>query len=296
MKKCLIISLCWFSGIILSAQTGVAIFVTGLDRTQESTRQIIGNELVAGIGTKTNYVATDRTMDFLNALEEEVGTSELTNIDDQTIRDLGKKIGVSMVCVANSTPFQESYYIQIRVLDIGTTKIVAMARETSSLKTLDDIVTASENLSKTIAEQLNQNKAAEEHAQYMEEQLRLQEQRQKEQEEAERRQHEEEMLKKSTEQLAKGINDLVDVIVDSKQEANTYTLVIANSQSDPYRINLDGHILGVINPYKAKSFSVPTDWYGRMQAVQTSGYLLSPTVKEFRIPRQQKQSKINIKF
>ncbi len=91
------------------------------------------------------------------------------------------------------------------------------------------------------------------------------------------------MLVESGVQLGKAIKDL-------EASKNSYALDIINKTKDPYRINLDGHILGVVNPYKTERFIVSVEIYGRMQAVQTSGYAFSPTIKEYKIPRQQKQT------
>jgi len=91
------------------------------------------------------------------------------------------------------------------------------------------------------------------------------------------------MLVESGVQLGKAIQDL-------EASKNSYALDIINKTKHPYRINLDGHILGVVNPYKTKRFIVSVEIYGRMQAVQTSGYAFSPTIKEYKIPRQQKQT------
>ena len=84
-------------------------------------------------------------------------------------------------------------------------------------------------------------------------------------------------------QLGQAIKNLIEV-------NNSYALDIKNTTQYPYRINLDGHILGVVNPYKTERFIVSVEIYGRMQAVQTSGYTFSPTIKEYKIPRQQKQT------
>ena len=90
-------------------------------------------------------------------------------------------------------------------------------------------------------------------------------------------------LVESGAQLGQAIRNLVEV-------ENSYAIDIKNTTKDPYRINLDGHILGVVNPYKTERFIVSVEIYGRMQAVQTSGYTFSPTVKEYKIPRQQKKT------
>lgn len=95
--------------------------------------------------------------------------------------------------------------------------------------------------------------------------------------------HADQQLMESGAKLGEAIGSLI-------QAKNSYALDIKNTTKDPYRINLDGHILGVVNPFKTERFIVSVEIYGRMQAVQTSGYVFSPTIKEFKIPRQQKQT------
>lgn len=99
-----------------------------------------------------------------------------------------------------------------------------------------------------------------------------------------------ELLQSSQKQLMESLDGLEQSIENLIASKNSYVLDIQNTTKDPYRINLDGHILGVVNPYKTERFIVSVEIYGRMQAVQTSGYVFLPTIKEFKIPRQQKQT------
>lgn len=109
-------------------------------------------------------------------------------------------------------------------------------------------------------------------------------------EEGKRQAEQEERQERLQQQAAESgvqLRQSIQRLIESK---NSYALDIKNTTKHPYRINLDGHILGVVNPYKTERFIVSVEIYGRMQAVQTSGYIFSPTIKEFRIPRQQKQT------
>ncbi len=101
---------------------------------------------------------------------------------------------------------------------------------------------------------------------------------------------EQEQMDRLNQQLAESGAQLGQAIQNLIEVKNSYALDIKNTTKYPYRINLDGHILGVVNPYKTERFIVSVEIYGRMQAVQTSGYTFSPTIKEFKIPRQQKQT------
>lgn len=99
-----------------------------------------------------------------------------------------------------------------------------------------------------------------------------------------------EQMDRLNQQLAENSAQLGHAIQNLIESKNSYALDVKNTTKYPYRINLDGHILGIVNPYKTERFIVSVEIYGRMQAVQTSGYVFSPTIKEFKIPRQQKQT------
>ena len=98
-------------------------------------------------------------------------------------------------------------------------------------------------------------------------------------------------LMEQSAQNGEKLGKAIQGVIDSK---NSYALDVTNNTKHPYRINLDGHILGVVNPYKTERFIVSVEIYGRLQAVQTSGYVFSPSIKEFKVPRQQKQTACSI--
>ena len=98
-------------------------------------------------------------------------------------------------------------------------------------------------------------------------------------------------LMEQSAQNGEKLGKAIQGVIDSK---NSYVLDVTNNTKHPYRINLDGHILGVVNPYKTERFIVSVEIYGRLQAVQTSGYVFSPSIKEFKVPRQQKQTACSI--
>jgi len=131
-------------------------------------------------------------------------------------------------------------------------------------------------------EESNRKAEQERQAKYNEERLR----QAREEERLERLQ---EQMRESGEQLGQAIRGLIEV-------ENSYILEIQNSTKYPYRINLDGRILGVVNPYKVQRYRLSLEQYGRMQAVQTSGYTFSPTIKEYRIPKQQKKGTLRVQI
>lgn len=100
----------------------------------------------------------------------------------------------------------------------------------------------------------------------------------------------------SSEMLQESLDNLGNAINNLRQTVNSYGLVVHNTTKYPYKINLDGHILGVVAGYKTETYLVPLEWYGRLQAVQTDGYMIYPTVKEFKISPQKKHANISIKL
>lgn len=130
--------------VSMFAQKSVAVYVTSGEGVSKETNKIIGSELVAAITRNENYVAIERTEDFLSQVSQEQGNYE--NIDDDKLCYFGKKFGASNVCVADITKFGDEYYIVARLLDINTAKVWKTSRKTSTLNSLSELVSVSEYL------------------------------------------------------------------------------------------------------------------------------------------------------
>lgn len=130
--------------VSMFAQKSVAVYVTPGEGVSKETNKIIGSELVAAITRNENYVAIERTEDFLSQVSQEQGNYE--NIDNDKLCYFGKKFGASNVCVADITKFGDEYYIVARLLDINTAKVWKTSRKTSTLNSLSELVSVSEYL------------------------------------------------------------------------------------------------------------------------------------------------------
>lgn len=299
MKKLILLLTCALS-ISSLAQTDVAVYVTGLDSTQSATMRIIGSELATGIVAKSDYNAVDRTEEFFKVLKE---NGAIGSISDQKIMDLGKQYGAKHVCFVNIMPYQNTFYIQAKFQNANNAKILSSVRESSSLESLEEILRATESLSTNLINQLNakreevrQKELEKERIEQQKAQQRQQEAERRAQEQARERQRQQEEMEESQAMLQESLDNLGNAIMDLKQTVNSYGLVIHNTTKHPYKINLDGHILGVVAPYKTETYLVPVEWYGRLQAIQTSGYMFYPTVKDFKIPQQKKKANVSIKL
>ena len=123
----------------------VAVYVTSDDANiDNTTKSIIGGELVNAIVKTKKYQAVERTADFLKQITKEQGYQRSGNVDDGQISALGKQFGVEYVCVANVMPFNDKVYIQARLIDVETATVMAIARETASISDIDEIMASSE--------------------------------------------------------------------------------------------------------------------------------------------------------
>ncbi len=129
--------------MMMMAQKKVAVYVTSDDpKVDNAQKEIIGGELVAAIVNTKQYKAVERTSDFLSQISKEQGYQHSGNVDDDQISALGKQFGVDYVCVATIIPYKNTYYIQARLIDVETATVQAIARETSTLASPDDLMTA----------------------------------------------------------------------------------------------------------------------------------------------------------
>lgn len=143
MKKVTTLIISLMLSMAALSQTSVAVYVTSSEGVSPETKRILGSELVSAI-TKTNeYVAVERTDEFLAQVAHEQGNYE---IDDAALINLGRKFGASNVCVADVTKFSDEYYIVARLLDIRTSKVWRTSRKYSKLASLKDLVETSESL------------------------------------------------------------------------------------------------------------------------------------------------------
>lgn len=129
------------------AQSKVAVYVID-SPVEDGIKKIIGSEMVSAIVANRKYQAVERTPVFLEQLSKEQNEK-----DDNQISLIGRQIGVDNVCVVDITSFQSSYYVQARLLDVNEAVVLATARVISTLSSIDDIISTTEQLtSKLISE------------------------------------------------------------------------------------------------------------------------------------------------
>src|SRR5574344_1080667 len=103
VKTILIATVAIFIAATASAQNKqkVAVYVTG--DADNGTKKVVGAKLVSAITKDDNYMAVERTADFLAELSKEQGYQQSGAVADNQIVTLGKQFGVRFVCVADIT-------------------------------------------------------------------------------------------------------------------------------------------------------------------------------------------------
>jgi hypothetical protein len=146
MKKILILLL---AAVCAAATYGqgkqkMAVYVTG--DADEGIKKVLGSKLVAAVTKSGNYVAVERTADFLAEIQKEHGYARSGNVDDDQISKLGRQFGVQLVCVADISSVLGASYASARLIDVETASVIATAEGYSDVEAIKDLVKTSESI------------------------------------------------------------------------------------------------------------------------------------------------------
>jgi hypothetical protein len=123
MRKTLILLLALISASAVYSQTQqkVAVYVTGGE--ENGTNEFIGAYLVDAIVKSSNYLAVERTADFLRELSTEQAYQRTGNVQDDQISQLGRQFGVQLVCVAKVGKVGDKQFVSARLIDVETVTV-----------------------------------------------------------------------------------------------------------------------------------------------------------------------------
>jgi hypothetical protein len=122
----------------------MAVYVTG--DAEEGIKKVLGSKLVAAITQSGNYMAVERTSDFLAEIQKEQGYARSGNVDDEQISKLGKQFGVQLVCVADISNVLGASYASARLINVETASVIATAEGYSDVEAIKDLVRTSESI------------------------------------------------------------------------------------------------------------------------------------------------------
>lgn len=127
----------------------VAVYVTG-DVENNGYKKVIGSKLVSSITRSNEFVAVERTTDFLAELQKEQDYQTSGAVSDNQIVKLGQQFGVRYVLVADLSEIFESLFISVRMIDVQTGQIIGATEASNALGSMDGLI----NLSETIISEL----------------------------------------------------------------------------------------------------------------------------------------------
>jgi hypothetical protein len=104
-----------------SKKQKVAVYVTGAK--EEGTNEFVGAYLVDAIVQSSDYIAVERTSDFLKELSKEQGYQQSGAVDDDQISRLGKQFGVQLVCIAKIANMGNKQFVSARLIDVETATV-----------------------------------------------------------------------------------------------------------------------------------------------------------------------------
>lgn len=97
------------------------------------------------------------------------------------------------------------------------------------------------------------------------------------------------VAKENGEKLAQGIQDIVNLFT-------SFNIIVVNSKSDPYIVEIEGKKIGIAYANKVTTLQAPVTSYGQLKATQMSGYLLYPSIFKYTVPKQNVGGSITISF
>lgn len=305
-----------------AAQIKVAILEPIIETGEVSAiyKSVLRSKLISSISNEeVNYEAFTRS--DIDAIMREQHFQNNGILDEEIRIRLGNLGGVDCICVSKLAEGSGYINIDIMLINVKSGKIESVANKliSNDLSELEE--TAIELGRKLVGldriEQERQ-KAQELELQRKREQEKKRQQeleakRKQEQLEAQERQHqlelqkmreEEERLKQERaaqqqqqqiDKLNSAFENLGSTISDAIQTANSYSIIFWNTHSSPRKITINGEIIGYVDGYSTKTFLVPIQLQGILQATQTKGYLFTPNVETFEIKGIRKRQTIKLK-
>jgi hypothetical protein len=113
----------------------VAVYMTGNNQTSDIS-QVVGMGLTDVFSMHGNFIATERTSDFLQTIRQEHTFQQSGAVDNSQIAEIGKKSGVRYVCVSevfefsttnSSNIYKKNFLTTARFIDVETATIVGSA-------------------------------------------------------------------------------------------------------------------------------------------------------------------------
>lgn len=107
----------------------VAVYTT--DESDYNIGAFVGDFLINAIVKRGEYIAIERTAQFLSEINKEQSFQRTGAVDDSQISRLGKNMGVQYVCVVKVARVGAQLFMSARLIDVETAEVKSTARPVS---------------------------------------------------------------------------------------------------------------------------------------------------------------------
>ena len=123
----------------------VAVYTT--DESDYNIGAFVGDYLINAIVKRGEYIAIERTAQFLSEINKEQSFQRTGAVDDSQISRLGKNMGVQYVCVVKVARVGAQLFMSARLIDVETAEVKSTARPVSfNPDNLQDMESACDDL------------------------------------------------------------------------------------------------------------------------------------------------------
>ena len=122
----------------------IAVYLTGA--IADSYKKIIGSKAVSRISRSTEYVAIERTEDFLNVLTKEQDYQLSGEVRDDQIAAIGKRFAARYVAVFEVSKADSIGFISARLIDVESGLIVKSVDANRKVESSEEWIALTNNV------------------------------------------------------------------------------------------------------------------------------------------------------
>jgi len=131
----------------------IAIYMAGLEpEGVRGVHNVLGGELARIISQSEKYTAVDRTNAIQLQLAREHTFQRSGVVSDDQIKRLGSQLGVEYLCITNISVLGQSYYLDMRLVDVETAEIIRTATATSNLRNANEMKRTAQHIAYNLIE------------------------------------------------------------------------------------------------------------------------------------------------
>ena len=116
----------------------VAIYITG--DINPAYKKVIGAKMVSTITSSNQFVAVERTADFLATLSKEQDYQVSGVVSNDQIAKLGEQFGVQYVITADASTVFESIFVSARMINVESAQIIASTECESKVNSMESLM------------------------------------------------------------------------------------------------------------------------------------------------------------